>query len=199
MSKGLVLRASVFVSVMSFSRAVGAGPVVEQHWVPHTPLFQQLGVFNYVDIPGSLKTVTIPAGTATVVWSFSSSIAAADGLKIRPVIGPDAPTEGLVFSGYGSSGSWSTATAGGTVTVKLQVASEDPNGGFGQDASGCSLAWTLVVYPEAAAEVPTIGGASVGILAALLAAGGTALLAVRREKTKPVRQCETPEEPVGSG
>jgi len=50
---------------MSFSRAVGAGPVVEQHWVPHTPLFQQLGVFNYVDIPGSLKTVTIPAGTAT--------------------------------------------------------------------------------------------------------------------------------------
>jgi len=173
----------VVIAAVSIRSAVAAGPVVEQHWVPHTPDFQQFGVFDYTDLPGSERSVTIPAGTAVLVWSFNASGTGFDLAKIRPVIGPVFPAEGLAVNGYGSSGSWSTPTAGGTVTVKLQVANDAPAGGFAQNTQCCSLSWTLVVYPEAAsADVPAVGGLGIGVTAIALVILGAAVCSVRRRR-----------------
>jgi len=165
-------------------RALAVDPVVEQHWVPHTPTYQRFEVFPFTDLPGSERTVTIPAGQAVLTWSYNSSGSGLGTARFRPVIGGQFPADGLATGDFSSAGTWSTITPGGTVSVKLQVEQPGLGSGFAQDTACCSLSWTLVVFPDAPnANVPAVGGMGLGVIAIGVAVAGS-LLACRRRKAR---------------
>ena len=109
---------------------------------------------SYFDIPGTSKTVTLPAGTALIVWSmscYSGGPSAGAVWYIRPVIGANAPPEGLlcatneIGSHKSFSGSWAVVIpAGGTMTVKLQARCYGGFGDFRFDRD--HLSWTIIVF-----------------------------------------------------
>ena len=131
MSDASAARLLLCVSLFSAQAAVAQAqqPVVFNAYGPDLEL-PPLNVTSsqFVDIPGSEMTVTVPAGTAVISWSMSvrSLNSSTIGVgSIRPVIGTVAPSGMPVTSENsnpkGFSGNWVTTTAGGTITVKLQA------------------------------------------------------------------------------
>ncbi len=143
--------------------AVAQAPFVENLYVsfpvprPAEPL-----PADFVDIPQTEKTVTIPAGTAIITWALNIHDGGAG--MYRPVIGGDAPLDGLNLE---ESGSWVTETEGGTVTIKMQVKQHPhiPQSDLLIQNSS-AFNWTLIVFPEAdpVPAVPTWGIVLMGLL-----------------------------------
>jgi len=184
----------VFVTCAS-QRAVAQTPMAYSHYVPRPAVNMPLHT-EYEYIPDSEHTLTVPAGTAFITWSVHGVLQCTGSpctARFRPIIENSSPPEGLPEDDAGtSSGSWVTRTEAGDVTVKLQVAalcsldkyecqfgmaSADP---FSQDA----MSWTLMVFPDASASVPAVGGVGLGLLAVvLLGIGG--VLVLRRRNPAP--------------
>ncbi len=179
--------ASILVLVGLASQVAEATPVVENLYVPVNVGGQDVPQGpDFVDVGGSEKTIAIPPGTAYISWSMNLSFATTASSRerafVRPVIGGDFPAEGLgvVFvEGWGTAtGSWATPTAGGTVTVKLQV--KNPITPVDLSTSDKSLSWTLIVFPEAISGVPAVDSLGLGVLVLLLLGAGGAVIAKRR-------------------
>ena len=182
----------VFVTCAS-QRAAAQSPLVYNHYVPEPATVDMLVGTVYAEIPGSEYTLTVPAGTAFITWSVHGVLQECTGspctARFRPIIGNSSPPEGLPEDDAGtSSGSWVTRTEAGDVPVKLQVAalcsldkyecqfgmgSADP---YSQDA----MSWTLMVFPDASAGVPAVGGVGLGLLAVVLVGIGGVLVLRRR-------------------
>jgi len=169
------------------SQIAQATPVVENLYVSVNVDGQDVPQGSgFVDVIGSEKTVVIPPGTAYISWSMNLSFATTASSRerawVRPVIGADFPAEGhgVVFvEGWGTAtGSWATSTAGGTVTVKLQV--KNPITPVDLSTGGKSLSWTLVVVPETKSSVPAVGSLGLGAMVLLLLGAGGAVISKRR-------------------
>ena len=184
----------VFVTCAS-QRAAAQSPLVYNQYVPR-PTVNMPASAVYADIFGSEHTLTVPAGTAFITWSVHGAISCTGGTctaRVQPIIGNSSPPEGLPEDVVGtSSGSWSTPTAGGSTTVRLQVAAlclPDKYEcqfamGSAEPYSGDAMSWTLVVFPDAGAGVPAVGGVGLGLLAVvLLGIGG--VLVLRRRNPAP--------------
>ncbi len=128
------------IGMIGSSQAVLAvGPFIENHHHPYQSGSElgpfEVTTFTYVDIPGTTKSVTVPAGTAVIHWTVGRTNA--NYALIRPVIGAQAPaTPPIYHQGAGTndgslSGSWSTIVAGGTFEVKLQAALSSDFAGLG--------------------------------------------------------------------
>ena len=165
----------VAVVLLSAGAAFGQGVVVENHYVADIPSWSPSIPFGWTEIPGSSKTVTLPAGTATIQWTFSGQATGGE-VFVRPVVGTLAPNEGLssgLFTIH--AGSWVTATAGGTMPVKLEMRAD--SGVIVNVSRG--LTWTVTVHPDAGA-VPAVSGVGLVIMGALVLAVGAMI--VRRRK-----------------
>ena len=153
------------VAVLAGGQAtMGTQPVVVNHYAPGDLSFVVEEVFPhaYVDIPGSAKVVTIPAGMAFITWSFRPY--ATGDCRVRPVIGENHEEYGLWARGTAIDGSWITATNGGTIEVKLQAELHSSNDMIGDDVN-TSLSWTLIVFPDEE-TVPTVSGSAlIGMVA----------------------------------
>ena len=111
---------------------------------------------GWVDIPGTEKTVTVPAGTASFFWSVTLNTHGAG--RTRPYIGGNAPDVHFIArGGFGNehSGSWKTVTGGGTIEVKLQ-AKAGTNTGW-DIAPDDGVSWTLMVFPDQSAIKDCLG------------------------------------------
>lgn len=163
------------------SSSIAAPPVIFTHTPPPGEFWTTSSV-GYVDIEGTEKVVTVPAGTAIFTWHLHASTGT---VRIRPAIGSQSPTEGMLYpSGFSGpiSGSWATPVTAGTITVRLQVAGVE---GFGYDPTLAS-SWTLVVFPESEAAAPAV--AAIGMLSLALAVfgAGAAILQKRREASDAI-------------
>ncbi len=178
-----MLRFAVLSVLLGCSVAAAQSPLVVNHYVPSLagePYVQgSTGV--YADIPASVRTMTVPKGTAIITWSFNYA-ANCDPARIRPRIGTLAPNEGLpqYFGGaIRPSGSWATPVNAGEISVALQL-------GFlsGSDCyldAGSFITWTLIVFPDTSGGVPAIGATGLAIMVVtMLAAGG---YIIQRRKT----------------
>ncbi len=185
---------SMFVVLVAIAgqRVVAQSPLVYSHYVPRPTVDMRVRA-AYADIPGSEQTLTVPAGTAFITWSVHGAVQCLSGCtqdtaRFRPVIGASFPAEGMPDDNDGtSSGSWTAPTEAGNITVKLQVAApavldEDEwrfvmasSETFSQDA----MSWTLMVFPDAVAGVPAIGGLGLVVLVAVLLGVGAILIASR--------------------
>ncbi len=147
----------LFVSLAS-QIAEAQAPVVKNVFVQDgglTGFSDPVGAYG--DIPNSVRTVTVPAGTAFLTWSATTQGdgSGSSGL-VRPVIGDStAGGESGVHFSVGQneldtlSGSWVTDIPGGTMDVKLQV---------GHTTASTvnfrhTMSWTLIVFPDAKAGV----------------------------------------------
>ena len=181
----------VTLTSVAFVLFAGQGVVADEPFVDHVyvdnPIFFTTSD-EWVDIPDSEKTISVPAGTAFITWSlggYSSSISAAPSM-IRPVIGPNAPAGGVrvvALPGYPRevvAGSWVTPVETGLITVKLQAKRlVDDDMMFATD--GCTLVWTIMVFPEAV-PVPAVSGIGLGVMVVfLIAVGGFVFSRVRRQ------------------
>jgi hypothetical protein len=113
---------------------------------------------TYVDVPSSIKQVTLPAGTAVMFWSMSYHNPEADNrgslYYIRPVVGSNAGVgidATINRSGWARhdsfSGSFTTTTTGGTVTIKLQVKRDLPRpAALRRGYFGDYVSWTIIVF-----------------------------------------------------
>lgn len=141
---------------------------------------------TYQDIPESDQSVTIPAGTAVIMWSIGASSGTLAWCNhVRPVIGTLSPTEGPYVPlqsadtniGYGS-GTWATPVEGGTVTVKLQARRDRPactdGGAFAHDMS-----WTLIVFPDTKTGVPAVSTWGLAVMVLLLGIAATVMIRKR--------------------
>jgi len=171
----------VCVVLMAAGSAYGQTPVVEHLYVPDQgEEFVVEEIDTYVDITPTLKAVTIPAGTAVLTWSLQST---GTQVRLRPFIGDAHPDEGMWTFGTGprvyGSGSYVVATSGGTMTVGFQVkVYVSP---WRLQSQYDSIAWTLVVYPEAAGHVPAVSTWGLAVLGILVLTVGTVLLGRRRQ------------------
>jgi len=178
-------------TIGSNQATLAVGPLIENHHHPYQSGSElgpfEVTTFTYVDIPGTTKSVAVPAGTAVINWTLGG--ANPHQALVRPVIGTHAPNSTPIYDvGSGNaghlSGTWSTTIEAGTITVKLQAAlSPDfPTGAFNcQPDFGTS--WTLAVFPASAENAPAMGPAGLGVIAVLIVAGGATILASRK---KPV-------------
>lgn len=119
---------------------------------------------QYLDIPNSIKTLTLPAGTAVITWSAVAEVGNQffANARVRPAIGAHAPldVEGirvLVLPGTNDSsdvvaGTWVTEIEGGTMDVRIQVQPAGSTINFNSVVS-----WSLVVYPQTSNPVPAVG------------------------------------------
>lgn len=179
-------------------RVVAQSPLVYSHYVPR-PTVDIPASAGYVDIPGSEHTLTVPAGMAFITWWLHGDVvciagSCMDTTRFRPVIGGSFPTEGVPDDVIGtSSGSWAIHTDGGNLTVKLQIAAPYALGEYesrftmnsSESYSQDAMSWTLLVFPDAFAGVPAIGGLGLIVLVASLLGVG-ALLIARRPKASPI-------------
>jgi len=112
---------------------------------------------SYVDIPGSDKTITLPAGIAVITYSLSGFAYTpvyndmAGEWKVRVVIGSMISPEqnfgsNEPFSHKGMSGSWVTNVTGGPTTIKLQIRADGRFGKGFELNSEDYITWTIVVY-----------------------------------------------------
>ena len=141
-----------FFSALSICSVTAAqSPLVVNHYVPFTGEPEEFnglpGVFT--DIPPTVRTVTVPKGTAVIAWTFKWQ--SADLFLLRPRIGGLSPNKGLpthVSSARAPhSGSWATPVEAGEVSVGLQFSFLAGNGVI-VDANS-SVTWTLIVFPDA--------------------------------------------------
>jgi len=186
----------VFVTCAS-QRAAAQSPLVYNHYVPEPATVDMLVGTVYAEIPGSEYTLTVPAGTAFITWSVHGVLQQCTGFpctaRFRPIIGDSSPPEGLPEDDAGtSSGSWVTRIDAGSTIVRLQVAALCSSGayhcqflmGSPEPFSRDTMSWTLMVFPDASAGVPAIGGTGVGLLTVvLLGIGG--VLVLRRRNPAP--------------
>jgi hypothetical protein len=186
----------VFVTCAS-QRAVAQTPMAYSHYVPRPAVNMPLHT-EYAYIPDSEHTLTVPAGTAFITWSVHGVVVPTfgppnDTARFRPVIGSSFPEDGMPDDTvHSSSGSWAIHTEGGNITVKLQVAApfalDEYDWRFVMDSSvpesRDAMSWTLMVFPDASAGVPAVGGVGLGLLAVvLLGIGG--VLVLRRRNPAP--------------
>ncbi|MFH1108255.1 MAG: hypothetical protein V1790_03525 [Planctomycetota bacterium] len=186
----------VFVTCAS-QRAAAQSPLVYNHYVPRPAVEMPLRPV-YADILVSQHSLTIPAGTAFITWSVHGSVVCTAGpcidtARFRPVIDNSFPTEGMPDDTTGTStGSWAVHTDGGNVAVGLQVAApyalDEYDWRFEMNStesdSRDAMSWTLIVFPDANAGVPAVGGVGLGVLAVvLLGIGG--VLVLRRRNPAP--------------
>ena len=170
---------TVLIVLATGSTSVRAGPpVIESHNPAGSDFFWSTTSTEYVDIPGTEKTVTVPTGSAVITWSLWTHTA---GARVRPVIGTQTPPNGMRFpinTLGGMSGSWATTIEGGTIPVKLQVAVGPPDpSGFNTYQGSCT--WTLVVFPTADGNVPAVGGIGLAVLVVAVMLGGALVLSRR--------------------
>jgi len=181
----------VFVTCAS-QRAAAQSPLVYNQYVPR-PTVDMPASAVYADITVSEHTLTVPAGTAFVTWSVHGVLQQCTGFpctaRFRPIIGNSSPSEGLPEDDAGtSSGSWVTRTEAGSVKVTLQVAALCSSGayhcqflmGSPEPFSRDAMSWTLMVFPDASAGVPAVGGVGLGLLAVVLPGIGGVLVLRRR-------------------
>ena len=159
---------STVIAVVCLSAGAALGqPVVENLYVP-TPTFATIvgPITQYTNIPETEKTVTVPAGDFSINWR---AFPIQDGgvLQFRPVVGDVFPAEGLTSG----SGSWSSHTDGGTITVKLQAIEFSGAASLGTQSKS-SVSWTLTVFPDAE-TVPAIGEVGLVLLAIALVVAGS--------------------------
>ena len=191
---------SMFVVLVAFAgqRVVAQSPLVYNHYVPRPTVDMPLRAV-YADIPGSEHTLTVPAGTAFITWSVHGVVVCTQGpcndtARFRPVIGNSFPTEGMPDNNaHSASGSWAIPTEAGNITVKLQVAApyalDEYNWQFqmysANSDSRDAMSWTLMVFPDASAGVPTIGGLGLVVLVASLLGVGALVVAHRQKAGAP--------------
>ncbi len=103
---------------------------------------------QYVDLPQTEATVTVPNGIAFITWT-TTNLTTGQQLAVRPII------ENLAPPGYPAlqNGSWVTAVNSGTVTVKLQGAKPpwfdgDVFIGYGFANGETLVSWSLIVFPD---------------------------------------------------
>ncbi len=112
---------------------------------------------SFVDIPGSDRTITLPAGIAVITYSLSGfaytpvSNYMAGMWKVRVVIGSQTSPEqnfgsNEQYSHKGMSGSWVTNVTGGSTTIKLQIKADGRFGRGFELNSEDYITWTIVVY-----------------------------------------------------
>ena len=185
----------VFVTCAS-QRAAAQSPLVYNHYVPD-PTVDMLAGTVFENIQGSEDTLTVPAGTAFITWSVHGVLQQCTGspctARFRPIIGDSSPLKGLPEDDAGtSSGSWVTRIDAGSTIVRLQVAALCSSGayhcqflmGSPEPFSRDTMSWTLMVFPDASAGVPAVGGVGLGLLAVvLLGIGG--VLVLRRRNPAP--------------
>ena len=176
-----MLRFAIMSALSVCSVAAAQTPVVVNHFVPslagEPEVHGSIGV--YTDIPASVKTVTVPKGTAIITWSFNYA-PICDPARIRPRIGTLAPNEGLPQYFQGAlrpSGSWATPVDAGEISVALQLGFL--SGSFCSLDEGSFITWTLIVFPETTGGVPAVGGVGLAVLVAVLLGVG-ALIITRR-------------------
>jgi hypothetical protein len=188
-SLGLLWRDIPMIRTTGFALALGfvairstsaAAPFADTHY----HLYQsgaELGFFevmttSYVDIPGTAKTITAPAGKAVFHWTLGGTNTYY--ALIRPVIGTHAPNSPPIYhDGSGTvgnlTGSWSADIEGGTFEVKLQAAlsADFPTQSVFSCQPDFGTGWTLTVLPPSAEGVPAMSAASLVVLVSLLLGG----------------------------
>jgi len=176
----------LLVNLGSGEVALCQTPVVKNLFLNSSSLWMSSSSSGFVDIPQSLMNVEIPRGQAVITWSITASPNGGDAYYwIRPAIGEEHPPLGLnVFlkdepGGTGHrpiAGSWSTTTTGGNVDVRLQVQKTGGSGAFTlHEDTDDSIAWTLVVFPNAGA-VPAISTWGLTVLGILVLVAGAVLI-----------------------
>jgi hypothetical protein len=182
----------VFVTCAS-QRAAAQSPLVYNHYVPRPTVDMPAGTV-YADILGSEHPLTVPAGTAVITWSVHGAIQCTagpciDAARFRPAIGNSFPADGMPYhAAHSSSGAWTTHVDSGSTTVKLQMTApyglDEYDWRFIMDSSQPSsqdaMSWTLIIFPDANAGVPAVGGVGLGLLAVVLLGIGGALVSRRR-------------------
>ena len=159
----------ISVVVLAIGGPVARGQFIEQLYAPSMPDANVSGATSvYKDIPGTEKTITVPAGTAVITWVFNLSSVDASWVRIRPVIGTNFPAEGLRQNVTATLvGTWTTNVEDGQITVKLQATSESDTFNTSSDLG---VTWTLsVVEPP---PVPAISGTGMGIMLLFIVAVG---------------------------
>lgn len=170
--------ALVSLAVMGMGDAAAAQtPFIETHFLTEivTPfdVFFSADETHFVDFAPSMRALTLPAGTATIVWTYNASVAGI--IRMRPAIGNQSPTDGIWSNGHRtSSGSWSTRTEGGQMNVGLQLRRASPPGSRAEFHMNeeQSLSWTLIVFPDAPDDpvkpVPAVSTWGLAVLALAL-------------------------------
>jgi hypothetical protein len=188
MSRFVVVFFASFCAVSLNQSAAAVTPFVETHYHQYQS-GAPLGLFEatsttYVDIPGTTKTVTAPAGPAVITWTAGRI--AANYALIRPVIGTQAPNATPIYHHPSSSdgnlsGSWSANIAGGTLAVKLQAAlSPDfPTQSTFSCEPDFGTSWTLMVFPSAEGA-PAMSAVGLFVLVVLMLGAGATVILSRR-------------------
>jgi len=165
--------------------AVAQAPFIENYYGGGGGgAWQYITSSEFVDIGGTEKTVTVPAGRAVIFWTMR---AYPDTAMIRPMIGSHAPDPAAIYYGGVSgpgylSGTWTTNIEGGILNVKLQGALTGPGSSLVVDSPG-GISWTLIVFPVTSGGVPAVGGVGLGVLIAILLGVGAFIIKRRQLPT----------------
>lgn len=136
--------------------AYGAQPVIENFSPVDAPGMVMVATSSdFVDVPGTSKTVTLPAGRAVGFWHVGMQNSFA---LVRLAIGNQAPESSQAVYGIGSlsvNGESTMTIQAGTYDVRLQVAESN-----GQNqvyiSPNLNTSWTLIVFPDETAGAPTV-------------------------------------------
>lgn len=147
--------------------AVAQPPFIESYYPGGEGQTQNITSFDFVDIVGTEKTFSVPAGRAVIFWTLRANVNEA---MIRPMIGSHAPDPAAWYFGGNTylSGTWTTNTEGGTLNVKLQGALLNFSGSY-LSVEGTS--WTLMVFPNETPGAPAVGGVGLVVMVVLAAIG----------------------------
>ncbi len=89
-------KAMLLGAVLSVAQAAHGGTAhVEYVWVAPVPTWSGQNNSAYIDIPASVKTVTLPPGQAVITWSLGAHTSGDGYFRIRPVIGDLFPEVGF--------------------------------------------------------------------------------------------------------
>ncbi len=166
----LRMKSAAVMVLVSAGVAWGQTPFVANHLVSQAAWMGPEVPFEFMDLPGSDQTLTLPAGTALITWT--STMTPDFEARMRPRIGTDAPVGDTVVRGGRASGSWLTTTAGGSVNVGLQVRSVHVGCCTGQVDTIDSLSWSIMVIPDSA-PVPAVSSLGLAVMiVVLLGVGG---------------------------
>lgn len=157
--------------VLANSAAFAAPPTIEYFagGVGDPP-----GTGTWEEVSGTTKSVTVPQGTAVMVWN---AYGLDNSSSVRPVIGSILGNAGLADQANGGEsigGTWVTPVAAGSYDVRLQV----------KTCNACGIgsngyAWTLIVFPDEQATVPAVSDIGLIVLVALLLGVGGTIIARR--------------------
>ncbi|MHC4697116.1 MAG: hypothetical protein ACYTFA_10270 [Planctomycetota bacterium] len=139
------------------------------------------------EVPGSVATLNVPAGTAFMTWSLTATGTGSANFRVWPEIGGNHPGSTEAVRGHVSagpnpqyaedvSGSWSTYTAGGEIEVRLWI-----DGSYDVLTGGPynSISWTLIVFPEEPAPTPAVSAWGLAVIALAMVAAGSVLIRYR--------------------